>query len=90
MKKTEERYFKLAIGLICALIVAGLIFAEYGVASVFDLRINGLTYVEYTKAFFRDHPYYLWIEIIVFVGVIIGYPQYAYRELYGKNENIEE
>lgn len=43
---------RLAIAFVIVMFVACLAFAELGIATAFDMKFDGMTYMEYTKEFY--------------------------------------
>ena len=70
--KKRDLAMRLAMFSICIIVVAVMAFAEIGVATAFDMRFDGLTYMEYVREFYSI-PWHFMLGLGIFViAQIIG------------------
>lgn len=69
---------RLAILAIMLIAVAVMVFAEIGIATAFDMRFDGLTYMEYVQQFYTV-PWHFMTALGMFVIVTVVAVESVYR-----------
>lgn len=68
MKESMKQIGWQVIIIVTAIVMLAL---EYAIADTFGLTVNGMSYMEYTKWYFSNHPVVVAIEGLV-IGWLIG------------------
>lgn len=71
---------RLAILAVMLIIVAVMVFAEIGIATAFDIRYDGLTYIEYIQQFYTV-PWHFMLALGFFVIVAVVAMESVYRAI---------
>lgn len=71
----------LAIVMICCVIIA---FAEIGIATAFDMRFEGLTYMQYVHEFYQV-PWHFALGLLIVVVTLIISNESIYRSIMKKD-----
>lgn len=77
---------RLAILVVMLIIVAVMVFAEIGIATAFDMRFDGLTYMEYVRQFYTV-PWHFMLALGLFVIVTVVAMESIYRALESKSKD---
>ena len=76
--KKKDLAMRLAILAVLMIVVAVMVFAEIGIATAFDMRFDGLTYMEYVHEFYSI-PWHFMLALVLFVIAQVVGSEAVYR-----------
>ena len=78
--KKKDLVIRLAIMGVMLLAIATVMLVEIGIATVFDMRFDGLTYMQYIRAFYQV-PWHFMLGLVIAVVSIIVCGESIYRSI---------
>lgn len=81
--KRKDLALRLAITAIMLIAMAIIAFAELGIATAFDMKFDGLSYMEYIHEFYRI-PWHFALALVIYAVVQIVCAEGIYRSIRNK------
>ena len=78
--KKKDLIVRLAIMAVMMLTIVTILLVEIGVATLFDMRFEGLTYLQYIRAFYQI-PWHFMLGLVIAVVSIIVCGESIYRSI---------